>query len=299
MFFEPWRGSDLFLRTENETFHIWVWWLWSRNNNLCDWNFVFFSCLFFLTAENFLLKTSFWTYESWILNNSRWAWGKVNKQWNFLWLADLLDLNILERFMSLFAHFFVNTCQSFCLLVRLSRNQLKLFWPDKLRLFKTQNFLSSFEEHSCCHLIAWKSFVFETCVVSEHFIKDFIAFGWYSGSCLFGFKRTFNFFTFKENSIGNKHFNEVNGKYKTKVPSKEIHQHPFSLNDICPRWIVSIAWSTVILLHVINEDELIINLIVFRCNQETGSHDHCYQFGTHLLELSNLLRTFIKKIPVK
>ena len=166
-----------------------------------------------------------------------------------------------------------------------------------------QYFLSSCVNYHRCHLISWKSLIFKTNFLSLHFIKNFIALGRNLFSRLFSFTYVLIILAFKKNTISKKHFNKMNSHYESQVPFKEREELPLTLNNlvICRNWTWN-CWRVVlfvIVLDVVDKYELVINLIIFRCQYETCCQMNGHYPRTHRLNRSLPLIFPIQKVPVE
>jgi hypothetical protein len=107
--------------------------------------------------------------------------------------------------------------------------------------------------------------------------------------------------TFKEYTVCEEDFYIVDWHHKSKIPIVKAHEHPFGFHDICISWtlILELRHSGVVPLHVIYENEMVIDFVVFGCDKETGSQEDGYYSWTHRLYVSVVLGSFIQEVPVQ
>ena len=82
----------------------------------------------------------------------------------------------------------------------------------------------------------------------------------------------------KEYTVGQEHLNEVIRQDEAEIPVEERHELAFCLDhvSICWHHVLLSELSTkpvVIPLHIIDENQLVVNLIVFRGDQEAGREE--------------------------
>lgn len=172
------------------------------------------------------------------------------------------------------------------LLVRLARNQLQLLWPDVSCPRQVQYFLPRRVDDHRGDLVPREALILEAAFLSDHLVEDFIALRRNLEGRLLCLADVFVMFTFEEHAVCQEHLDEVDWHHEAEVPFEELEQYALALNDFVVRGrladLSQHAWLLLeVALQVVDEDELVVNLVVLRRDQEASRQVDGHNTWTH------------------
>mmetsp|Transcript_3 Transcript_3/g.3 ORF Transcript_3/g.3 Transcript_3/m.3 type:complete len:615 (+) Transcript_3:321-2165(+) len=177
------------------------------------------------------------------------------------------------------------------LLVGHAGDELQLLGPDVAGAGEIEHLLAGGEDDHGGDLVAGEAEVLEALARLDHLVEQLVGALGDAGGGLARLLDVGVVLALEEDAVGEEHLDVVDGEHEAQVPAEEVHEHALGLDHVGPggeeRRLPQ--HPHVVLLHVVDEDQVVVDLVVLGGDQEAGDHHAVHALRLHGLQVLHAL----------